>query len=56
MGQAGLVRQDEIGEAEDLAVNRDVLAFAGVDPVPDPGRPGVAWVGEQPFLPSRAEG
>src|ERR1700761_7986506 len=50
------VRQDEIGEAEYLAVNRQVLAFAGVDPVPDLGGPGVAWAGEQPFLPARAEG
>jgi hypothetical protein len=50
------VRQDEVGEAEDFTVDRDVLAFAGVDPVPDLGRPGVAWIGEQPFLPARAEG
>src|SRR5215469_11333510 len=55
LGLAGSVRQDEVGEAEDFAVNGDVLAFAGIDPVPDLGRPGVARAGEQPFLAARAE-
>src|ERR1700761_283938 len=55
-GHRLLVREDQVGEAEHAAVHADVLAFAGVEPVPGLGRLGMVRVGEQPFLPSGAEG
>ena len=42
-------------EAEDAAVDRNVSAFAVIEPLADVGGPGMALVREQPFLPARAE-